>query len=84
MRLYAKKQRGHDARNRGFGLASCSRGLVFLRGTLTGPKSRGLVFREGDIVDPNAQRGYRRDGTVGVGLFFGGSEGDFLRVSTSE
>ena len=34
MRLYAKKRRDHDARNRGFGLASCSRGLVFLRGTL--------------------------------------------------
>ena len=31
---YAKERRSHDARNRGFGLASCSRGLVFLRGTV--------------------------------------------------
>ena len=50
----------------------------------TGPKSRGLVFPEGDIADPNAQRTYRRVGAVGVGLFFGCSEGGFLRVSASE
>ena len=34
LRLYVKERRGHDARNRGFGLASCSRSLVFLRWTL--------------------------------------------------
>ena len=47
-------------------------------GDTTSPKSRGLVFPEGDIADPNVQRGYRRVGTVGVGLFFGYSEGGFL------
>ena len=83
LRLYAKERRGHNARNRGFGLASCSRGLVFPDGDTTGPKSRGRVFPEGDIADPNAQRGYRRVGTVGVGLFFGCSEGGFLRFSAS-
>ena len=49
-----------------------------------GPKSRELVFPEGDIADPNAKRGYRRVGTVGVGLSFECSEGGFLRVSASE
>ena len=34
LRLYAEERRGHDARNRGFELASCFRSLVFLRGTL--------------------------------------------------
>ena len=53
-------------------------------GGTTGPKSRGLVFSEGDIADPNAQRGYRRAGTVGIGLFFGCSEDGFLRVSASK
>ena len=47
-----KERRGHDARNRGFGLASCSRGLVLPQGDTTGPKSRGLAFPEGDIADP--------------------------------
>ena len=50
----------------------------------TGPKTRRLVFPEGHIADPNVQRGYRRVGTVGVGLFFGCSEGGFLRVSACE
>ena len=53
-------------------------------GDTSGPKSRGLVFPEGDIADPNVQRGYRRVGTVGVGLFIGCIEGGFLRVSASE
>ena len=53
-------------------------------GDNTGPKCRGLVLPEGDIADPNTQRDYRRVGTVGVGLFFGCSEGGFLRVSASE
>ena len=30
--IYAKERGGHDARNCGLGFASCSRGLVFLRG----------------------------------------------------
>ena len=34
MQLYAKERRGHDARKRGFGLASWSRGPVFLKRTL--------------------------------------------------
>ena len=34
VRLHAEEQRGHDARNRGFGLGSCCRGLVFPRETL--------------------------------------------------
>ena len=66
MRFYVKERRGHDARNRGFGVVLCSRGLVFPQGDTTGPKSRGLVFPEGDIADPNVQPGYRRVGTVGV------------------
>ena len=53
------------------------------KGDTTGPKSRGLVFPERDIADPNAHRGYRRVGSVGVGLFFGCSKGGFLRVSES-
>ena len=53
-------------------------------GDATGPTCRGLVFPEGDIADPNAQRGHRRVAAVGVGLFFGCSEGGFLRVSASE
>ena len=52
LRFYAKQRTGHDARNRGFGLLSCSRGLVFPQGDTTGPKSRGLVFPEGGIADP--------------------------------
>ena len=34
LRLCATERRGHDARNRGFRLASCYQGLVFLRWTL--------------------------------------------------
>ena len=47
MRLYAIERRGHDARNRGFGLASCSRGLVFLRGALQGQRAEDGVPRGG-------------------------------------
>ena len=53
-------------------------------GDTTSPKSRGLVFLERDIADPNVQRGYRRVGTIGVGLFLGCSEGGVQRVPTSE
>ena len=42
--------------NRGLGLASCSRGLVFPQGDTTGPKSRELVFPDGTIADPNIQQ----------------------------
>ena len=77
LRFYAKKRRGQDAKNRGFGLASCSQGLVLPDGDTAGPKGRGLVFPEGSIAGANAQRGYRRVGTVGVGLFFGCSKGGF-------
>ena len=42
------------------------------------------MFPEGDIAGLNVQQGYRRVGAVGVGLFFGCSEGVFLRVSASE
>ena len=42
------------------------------------------MFPEGEIADTNIQRSYRRVGNVGVGLFFGCSEGGFLRVSASE
>ena len=52
-------------------------------GDTRGPTSRGPVFPEGDIANPNAQRGYRRIGTVGVGLMFWCSKGGFLRFSAS-
>ena len=37
---YAKGRRGHDARNRVFRLTSCSRGLVFLTGTLQAQRGK--------------------------------------------
>ena len=52
-------------------------------GDTTDSKCRGLVFPEGEIAEPNVQRGYGRVCTVGVGLFFGGSEGGSLRLSLS-
>ena len=80
LRLYAKERRGHDARNRGFGLASCSRGLVFLKGTLHRPKAPRTDVPRGGHCRPKCPTrlptGWR---TVGVGLFFGCSEGGFLR-----
>ena len=74
LRLYAKERRGHDARNRGFGLASCSRGLVFLKGTLHRPKApRTGVPRGGHCRPKNVQRDYRRVGAPSVLDSFSGA-----------
>ena len=42
-----------------FRFASCSRGLMFPRGYITGPKCRGLVCPDGDIAGPKFQHGER-------------------------
>ena len=47
--VYAKERRGHDARNRGFGLASCPRGVVFLRGTLQAQRAEDWCFQRGTL-----------------------------------
>ena len=47
MRLYAKERRGHAARNGGFGLASCSRALVSLRGTLQAQRAEDWCSQRG-------------------------------------
>ena len=60
LRVSAGDRGGFEVRNCGFGLVSCSRGLVFSQGDTAGPKSRRLVFPEGDSADPNVQEGYRR------------------------
>ena len=49
LRLYAKRRRGHDARNRGFRLASCSRGLVFLRGILQAQRAEDNCSQMGTL-----------------------------------
>ena len=49
MRLYAKKRRGHNARNRGFELASCSQSLVFLRGTLQAQRAEDWCSQRGTL-----------------------------------
>ena len=49
LRLYAKERRDHDARNRGFVLASCSRGLVFLRGTPQAQRAEDWCSQRGTL-----------------------------------
>ena len=39
--IMRQRAKGHDASSGGFGLASCSRGLVFLRGTLQAQRAEG-------------------------------------------
>ena len=47
LRFFARERGGHGARNRGFGLASYSRGLVFLRGHYRRKEPRTGVPRGG-------------------------------------
>ena len=54
----ADEHRESEARNRGLGFASCSRGLVFPQGGTTGPKCRGLVFPDGDIAGSKFRHGF--------------------------
>ena len=54
----ANKRRGPDERNRGFGFASCSRGLVFPQEDNTGSACRDLVFPDGDIAGPNSNTAF--------------------------
>ena len=49
MRLYAKERKGHDARNRGFALASCSRGLVLLTGALQTQRAEDWCSQRGTL-----------------------------------
>eukprot|EP00904_Undaria_pinnatifida_P010736 jgi/Undpi1/6793/HiC_scaffold_21.g09269.m1 len=52
LRVYASESGGLEARNLGFGLASCSRSLVLPQEDTAGPKRRGLVLPKGDVADP--------------------------------
>ena len=49
MLFYAKERIGDDARNRGFGLVSCSRDLVSLRGTLQAQCAGDWCYRRGTL-----------------------------------
>ena len=49
LRLYAKERRGHNSRNRGFGLALCSRGLVFLNRTLQAQNADDWCSQRGTL-----------------------------------
>ena len=64
LRVSASELGGPGARNPGFRLASCSRGLVLPQGDATGPKSRGVVFTEREIADPQMSN----DATDGLAL----------------
>ena len=49
LRFFARERGGHDARNRGFGLASYSRGLVFLRETLQAQRAEDWCSQRGTL-----------------------------------
>ena len=82
---FAKERRGHDARNRGFGPASCSRDLVFLRGTLLARRAEDWCSQRAALQTQMPNEATDGLAPSGFGLFSGAVRADSRGFSpTSE